>query len=208
MLLLPRCSPFMSSLGFLILCGIILGRIICGFLCPFGFIQEVMYKIKTPKVKKSKITHKLTYIRYFILLIFVILIPIFYFAPGFCKFICPAGTLEAGIPLVSKVKSLQDAIGFIFFQKISILILLLILSIFIHRVFCRFICPLGLFYGFFNKISIFGITVDKNKCTNCDKCEKYCLMDIKSPGDSNCIDCGKCISICPHNAIAWKNFKS
>ena len=170
-------------LGFLILCGIILGRIICGFLCPFGLIQEVIYKIKTPKVKKSKITHKLTYIRYFILLIFVILIPIFYFAPGFCKFICPAGTLEAGIPLVSKVKSLQDAIGFIFFQKMSILILLLILS-------------------------IFGITVDKNKCTNCDKCEKYCLMDIKSPGDSNCIDCGKCISICPHNAIAWKNFKS
>lgn len=194
-------------MGFLVLFGVLFGRIICGFLCPFGLIQELIYKIKTPKIKKSRLTHKLTYIRYVILIIFIILIPLIYNAPGFCKFICPAGTLEAGIPLVSSVKSLQDAIGFIFFQKISILFLILILSIFIHRVFCRFICPLGLIYGLFNKISIFGIKVDENKCTSCDRCVKYCLMDIKSPGDSNCIECGKCIDICPMSAIKWKSIK-
>ncbi len=77
-------------LGFLILCGIILGRIICGFLCPFGLIQELIYKIKTPKIKKSNLTYKLTFIRYFILIMFVILLPIIYFYPGFCKFIFPA----------------------------------------------------------------------------------------------------------------------
>lgn len=194
-------------IGFLVLFGVLFGRIICGFLCPFGLIQELLYKIKTPKIKKSRLTHKLTYIRYIILLLFVILIPLIYNAPGFCKFICPAGTLEAGIPLVGSVKSLQDAIGFIFFQKISILILILILSVFIHRVFCRFICPLGLIYGLFNKISVFGIKVDENKCTSCDRCVKTCLMDIKSPGDSNCIECGKCIDICPMSAIKWKSIK-
>ena len=193
-------------LGFIILFGVLFGRIICGFLCPFGFIQELLYKIKTKKLKKNKFTRALTYLRYIIILVFVILIPLTVYAPGFCKFICPAGTLEAGIPLVSSVAGLRGAIGFIFFHKVSILILILILSIFIHRVFCRFICPLGLVYGFFNKISIFGIKVDDNKCINCNACEKFCLMDIRKPGDEQCIHCGKCISICPHGAIKWKRF--
>lgn len=193
-------------LGFLILFGALLGRVVCGFLCPFGLIQELLYKIKTKKLKKNKFTRALSYLRYIIILVFVILIPLTIYAPGFCKFICPVGTLEAGIPLVSSVASLRGAIGFIFFHKVSILILILVFSIFIHRVFCRFICPLGLFYGFFNKISIFGIKVENSKCINCNACEKFCLMDINKPGDEQCIHCGKCIDICPHGAIKWKRF--
>ena len=76
-------------LGFLILFGIILARIICGFLCPFGLLQELLYKIKTKKIRKNNLTKKLSYLKYIILFIFVIIIPIIFLKPGFCKYICP-----------------------------------------------------------------------------------------------------------------------
>ena len=77
--------------------------------------------------------------------------------------------------------------------------------IFAYRGFCRFICPLGAIYSFFNKISILGIKVDNEKCTNCGKCVAVCKMDIKKPGDFECISCGECIDKCGEGAICWKN---
>ena len=87
-------------LGTLLLFGALFGRFICGFLCPFGLIQELLYKLPVPKIKKSKVTAVLSWLKYVILVVFVIGIPLLYAVPGFCKYICPAGTLEGGIPLV------------------------------------------------------------------------------------------------------------
>ena len=95
-------------LGVLLLFGIFLGRIICGFLCPFGLIQELLYKIPSKKLKKNIWTRRLSCLKYVILVIFVIVIPLVLQMPGFCKFICPAGTLEGGIPLVLKNESLRQ----------------------------------------------------------------------------------------------------
>ena len=50
--------------GILLLYGIMFGRFICGWLCPFGFIQDLLYKIKTPKLKKSRVTRVLSYLKY------------------------------------------------------------------------------------------------------------------------------------------------
>ena len=201
--------------GILLLYCILFGRMICGWLCPFGLIQELLYKIKTPKLKKGPVTRILSYFKYVILIFFVFVIPIAYAFrdtpfPAFCKYICPAGTLEGGISLLAnKVNdSYFSMLGPIFTWKFLLLVSIVVACIFIFRMFCRFICPLGALYGLFNKISVFGITVDNDKCTNCGLCANQCKMDIKTIGDSECISCGECIRYCPTKAIRWKCIKT
>nr|MCR5213288.1 4Fe-4S binding protein [Eubacterium sp.] len=177
-------------LGTIILMGLFLGRFICGFLCPFGLIQDLIYKLPLPKLKKNKVTRILSYLKYIILIIFVILIPLVKLVPGFCKYICPAGTVEAGIPLVTTDSRLQELAGFLFSWKVFILILVLLICMFCYRSFCRFVCPLGAIYSFFAPVSVVGIKVDTDKCINCDKCIENCLMDVRHVGDRECIHCG------------------
>lgn len=200
--------------GILLLYALMFGRFICGWLCPFGLIQELLYKIKTPKLKKSKVTRILSYFKYVILVFFVFIVPIAYAfrdtpLPSFCKYICPAGTLEGGIGLLAnKVnESYFSMLGPLFTWKFLLMVSILVACVFIFRMFCRFICPLGALYGLFNKISFFGVKVDVSKCTNCNLCVNHCKMDIKTVGDAECISCGECIDVCPTNAIMWKGLK-
>ena len=189
-------------LGVILLFSVLLARFICGFLCPFGFLQDILYKIKTKKLKKNKLTKKLTKLKYALLIIFVLIIPIIFDFPAFCKFICPAGTLEGSIPLAVVNEQIREMLHFFFTIKFIILVLVLFSIIFIYRSFCRFLCPLGAIYGLFNKISFVRMKVDENKCINCDACVNICLMDIKKVGDKECIMCGKCIPHCPKSAIS------
>lgn len=197
--------------GILIIIGSLLGRFVCGWLCPFGFFQDLLHKIPFPKkvreLPKEKILVKL---KYLILLIFVIILPMYLVnnvgngSPYFCKFICPAGTLEGGIPLVLLNKSLRGVIGFLFVWKNVILITTIILSIMIYRPFCKFICPLGAIYSLFNKVSFYRYSINCNKCVNCGKCAKVCMMNVdpvKDPNDLECIRCGNCRKACPKGAI-------
>jgi len=197
--------------GILLLYCIIFGRFICGWLCPFGFIQDLLHKIKTPKVKKSPVTRLLSYLKYVILVFFVIIVPILYALrdtplPAFCKYICPAGTLEGGITLLSnKVNdSYFSMLGPIFTWKFLMMVSILVGCIFVFRLFCRFLCPLGALYGLFNRISLFGIKLDRSKCVDCNKCIAHCQMDIRHVGDPECISCGECAAVCPTGAIQWK----
>ncbi|WP_100064962.1 4Fe-4S binding protein [Miniphocaeibacter massiliensis] len=195
--------PF-YTVGTLLILGSFLGRLICGFLCPFGLIQEILYKIPTPKLKKNKFTRKLTSLKYIFLVLFILVLPIILNTPAFCKYICPAGTIEAGIPLVIFGNQFDNIVGFLFNWKLALAIFIVLMCIFVYRGFCKFICPLGAIYSFFNKYSIFGITVNEKKCINCSKCVKVCKMDIKVVNDRECINCGECISYCPTDAIHWK----
>lgn len=203
---IPNKLPF-YLIGTLFIFGGFLGRLICGFFCPFGFFQELLYKIPTPKIKKNKVTRKLSYLKYILLLLFIVILPMVLQSPSFCKYICPAGTLEAGIPFVIFGNQFDNIIGFLFNWKLTLLILVVIFSIFHYRIFCKFICPLGAIYSLFNKYAIFGIKVDDNKCIHCDKCVKVCKMDIKVVNDHECINCGECIRHCPTDAIHWKKLK-
>ena len=200
--------------GILLLYCILFGRMICGWLCPFGLIQELCYKVKTPKVRKSPVTRILSYLKYVILVFFVVIIPILYALrdmplPAFCKYICPAGTLEGGISLLSnKVNaSYFSMLGFLFTWKFLLMVSVLVGSVFIFRLFCRFLCPLGALYGLFNKLSFFGIKVERSKCTNCGLCVNHCKLDIHHVGDQECISCGECADVCPTQAIQWKGPK-
>lgn len=197
--------------GIIILFGLLLGRTVCGFLCPIGLGQELLYKIKTPKLKKSKITRVLSYFKYVLLVVLVITVPIMYQTgvPAFCKYICPSGTLLGGIGLLfnSNNSDLYAMLGPLFTWKFLLLIVFIVASVFIFRFFCRFLCPLGAIYGFFCRVALLGIKLDKNKCTDCGLCVSVCKMDIKRVGDHECINCGACISVCPVKAISWKGSK-
>ncbi|MBO5129906.1 MAG: 4Fe-4S binding protein [Oscillospiraceae bacterium] len=200
--------------GILLLYSIMFGRMICGWFCPFGLIQELLYKIKTPKMGKSPVTRILSYLKYVILVVFVFLIPIIYAfkdtpLPAFCKYICPAGTIEGGLLLLSnKVNaSYFSMLGPIFTWKFLLMISTVVGCVFIFRLFCRFLCPLGALYGLFNKISFFGVKVDDAKCTHCNLCVSHCKVDIHRVGDQECISCGDCIGVCPTKAISFKGSK-
>lgn len=200
--------------GILLLYSIMFGRMICGWLCPFGLVQELCYKVKTPKLKKSPVTRLLSYLKYAILVFFVGIVPILYAIrdlplPAFCKYICPAGTLEGGIGLLSNAANAEyfSMLGPLFTWKFLLMVSTLVGCVFIFRLFCRFICPLGALYGLFNKISIFGIKVDNSKCTHCGLCHGTCKVDIRTPGDAECISCGECVGVCPTQAIQWKGPK-
>lgn len=201
-------------LGILLLFGILFGRWICGFLCPFGLIQDLLYKIKTPKLKKNGFTRVLSYLKYVILVVFVILMPLIYSGqsfplPGFCKYICPSGTLLGAGGLLSNEANhnMFSMLGPLFTWKFCLLVGIIVGAVFIYRIFCRFLCPLGAIYGLFNRISILGIKLDKPKCTNCGLCVGACGMDIKHIGDHECISCGTCITACPTGAISFKGPK-
>lgn len=199
-------------LGFIMLFGVILGRFVCGFLCPFGFVQDLLYKIKAPKIKMPpRIDKPLRLLKYFILAIFVLILPMFAVdafgiaPPYFCKWICPAGTLEGGIPLVLKNESLQKAIGFLFNWKVILLAIIVLASIFIYRPFCKYICPLGAFYSVFNKFSFYQMQIDRTKCTGCKACERQCKMQVnilKNINSTECIRCGECKYVCKQGAIS------
>ncbi|MCR5281898.1 MAG: 4Fe-4S binding protein [Lachnospiraceae bacterium] len=191
-------------LGTLLLFGLLLGRVICGWFCPFGFLQELLYLIPLPKLKKSKVTRTLSFLKYAILLVFVIAIPLIKLAPGFCKYICPAGTLQAGIPLTLANKPLRGMIGALFSWKVFLLALILLLCMCCYRAFCRFLCPLGALYSFFAPAAIAGVRVDEKKCTGCDRCIRHCKMDCRKVGDRECIHCGECMEHCPEGAICYK----
>ena len=197
--------------GFLIFIGAIFGRLICGFLCPFGLIQDLLNKIPFPKkirtFKGDKLLRKLKYV---IFAVFVILLPMFLVdimgqgSPYFCKLICPAGTLEGGIPLALLNKSMRSALGALYVWKNAILVVTIILSIIIYRPFCKYICPLGAFIPFSTSI-VFQYRVSKEKCVGCGKCAKVCRMQVDPVVNANsleCIRCGRCKQACPTGAIS------
>ncbi len=200
--------------GILLLYCIAFGRMICGWLCPFGLIQELLYKIPTPKLKKSPVTRLFSWFKYVLLVFFVIIVPVIYAfrntpLPAFCKYICPAGTIEGGLALLSnKVNaSYFSMLGPIFTWKFMLMISIIVGTVFVFRLFCRFLCPLGALYGLFNRISFFGVQVDKGKCTSCNLCVSHCKMDIHKVADQECISCGDCVDVCPTGAISFKHGK-
>ena len=198
-------------IGFLILVGALAGRFVCGWLCPFGLVQDLLHKIPFPKkLKKLPGDRILKYLKCVILLGFVIILPLTVLdivgqgSPWFCKYICPSGTLFGGIPLIAGNPALQSVLGWLFTWKSAILAVLTLLSVIVFRPFCKYLCPLGAVYGLFNPIALYRFKIDEDKCTNCGACQKVCPVDIpvqKTPNSPECIRCGKCKAACPHGAI-------
>lgn len=208
---MKRHFPF-YVLGLLMLFGIVLGRVVCGLLCPFGLVQDLLHKIPVPKRRvPKKIDRPARYLKYLVLLVLVILLPAFAVTktgvtpPYFCQYVCPAGTLGGGIPLMIADPALRTLAGALFSWKALILVVIAAASMFIHRPFCRYLCPLGAFYAVFNRFSFFQMNLDETKCIGCKKCEHICPMAVEVTKNINgpeCIRCGMCKAVCPTGAIA------
>ena len=208
----PKYKFSYYVVGCLFFVGALIGRGVCGYLCPFGLVQDLLHKIPfVKKIETFKGDRPLRKAKYLILLVFVILLPLFLVdiigqgAPYFCKLICPVGMLEGGIPLVWMNSSMRGAIGFLYAWKGLILLLTILLSVIIYRPFCKYICPLGAIYSLFNSVSFFRYTLDHQKCIHCGRCKAVCEMQcdpVQNCNDLECIRCGKCKNVCPVDAIA------
>lgn len=198
--------------GLITLFGLLMGRLVCGFVCPFGFFQDLLYKIPVKKrTLPKRVDRPLRFVKYALLLLLVLALPPLLpgnfgiSVPYFCKLVCPAGTLEGGLPLTLTDPNLRSMAGLLFVWKCTVLLAVLILSALLFRPFCKYLCPLGALYGLFNNIGFYRMHIDADKCIHCNACENACPMQVQvltNPNHRECIRCGACKSACPSGAIS------
>lgn len=187
-------------LGLISIVGLVLGRWSCAYLCPFGLLQDLLARIRRAG---AALPGWLSYGRYFSLMVLAVALPALTNESWFCK-LCPAGTLEAGLPIVGqafvKVKILGQysqfwgMVGWLFLVKLVLLAVFLAASIFFKRPFCQAACPLGAIFGLFNRVSILRIYYDGSAPPGADY-RKVCPvgMDIRrDPSSPDCIRCMQC----------------
>ena len=189
--------------------GLLFGRFVCGFLCPFGLLQELVHKIPFFRVKNPWKWPR--YVKYVLLAVFVFAMPLLVTNivgmgdPAFCKYICPVGTLTAGLPILAANPPLRNSIGGLFALKMTLAAATLLGCLTIRRFFCRYLCPLGAFYGFFNKIALYRLDLKAENCVHCGACVKVCPMSVdpsRNPDSPECIRCGDCAKACRFAALS------
>ncbi len=195
--------------GFLAAVGMVFGRAACGWLCPFGWIQDQLYKIKSRKFGIPRFLSKGKYVS---LVVLALGLPFFTEIHWFSR-ICPWGTLIAGVPWVAwnpddptlGAPVIEPGmLGWLYVLKISILVLFLVLFVVTKRPFCRTLCPLGAAYALFNRVSLMRLQV-QGPCAECDLCVEVCPVDIRVSDDPNSPDCIRCLkcTVCKHVSVRW-----
>ena len=191
-------------LGLLLFFGALFGRAVCGFLCPFGWLQELLHRIPFYKKNRFRADRPLRYLKYVILLVFVVIGPLLVkLTPFFCKYICPAGT-AAGLLLAASDSLIASRFGFLFTWKAILLGIVIVSALMIWRPFCKYLCPLGAVYGLFNRVSLIRLHLDRERCVSCGTCSAACRMNIDPVRELNhaeCIRCGDCVQSCPQSAL-------
>jgi ferredoxin-type protein NapH len=191
--------PF-APIGVLFIIASIFGSFVCGWACPFGFLQDLLYKIPTPKFK---LPSWMSAFRYFMLIGLVFAVPYFY-GEGhdlfFCK-ICPAGALEGAAPSMAKAAFNGDKVVWPTTLKISITAAFLVAAVFTWRPWCTVFCPLGAIYSLFDPISVFFLRFRRAQCIDCEICRGKC-RDLGEPDFSvdglrcvRCLECSNCRAI-------------
>ena len=195
-------NMFLYAVGTLGLIGAAVGRMPCGWICPFGFLQDLLFKIPLPKFRLPTWAR---YGKYATLAVLVIALPALTDAHWFSR-LCPVGTLEANLfvhfvpPQWLNIKT-----GNFFWMKVAILAVFLLWMMVTKRPFCRTACPLGAIFSLFNPFSLYRMQVDGSKCKKCGICRKVCPVDIDislNPNSPECLRCLDCKKACPTRAVS------
>jgi polyferredoxin len=196
-----RIVPFIT-LGILGLVGVVGGRFVCGWMCPFGLFQDLLYKIR---VRKIRIPRALTYTKYAVLAGLVFAVP--YFLPHspytFCYF-CPSASLESVIPraFIAHFQVGGDFAGWAKFSyRIAILAAAVLFAMVASRGICRVFCPLGAIFALFNRFSLFRFNLAHTKCNSCGGCGKSCPVQIDPVEEMNTAECVRCLDCTPTGHI-------
>lgn len=200
-----RMFPYYVA-GLLGALGAISGKLACGWICPFGFFQDLIAKITKIKLRLPK---PLTYGPFIMLAVLVVAIPYMTGEPWFSK-LCPAGTLEAALPWVTHVPSKyvetagfvpREMIGSLFYIKLVILAAVIVMAVFITRFFCLVFCPMGAILALFNRFSLVQIRVSEESCRECADSTSKCPVHIdvrETPNHRDCYRCMRCAQGCNH----------
>lgn len=195
--------PFLA-VGIIGVIGAFFGRALCGWACPFGLIQDMLYRIPSPKFVLPA-WFRLP--KYFVLLALVLVVPLLLgvFHPWFfCRW-CPVAAFEASIPNAAMQGGFPDPANAV--VRLSVLGLVLVMSITSERAFCIGLCPIGAMMAPFNRISALYLRRNPDKCNECGACVSACparqVSDAERgvlPGDSDleCVLCLECTRKCPH----------
>jgi ferredoxin-type protein NapH len=194
-----REIPWML-LGGIVIWGAVFGRAACGWLCPFGLVQDLMYKIPSAKIS---LPNEVRYVKYGVLVVLVIVLPLWTQVPWFSQ-LCPAGTLTAGLPWVlwnplnaAGQPQVPNPAGMLFAVKVGILVAMLVLFVTSKRPFCRALCPLGAILGVFSRVGLIRLSV-AHSCRNCGRCRSHCPVDLPVSHDANSAECIRCLSCTQH----------
>jgi NAD-dependent dihydropyrimidine dehydrogenase PreA subunit len=181
-----------------------LGRGWCSWACFWGGWDNGFSTIKKKPVIK-KINQKLKWVP-FALLIVVLITSFLSIAPLYCWWICPFKAVSEAPKIISPIVLIQTIVFVVVF--LSLVVVLPILTK--KRTHCGFFCPFGAFQSIVDKVNIFRVRIDKDKCINCKKCIQECPVSSiteksleKGNAGFTCTKCGKCIDICPQNAISY-----
>jgi polyferredoxin len=202
-------------LGVLLIVGALGGSAVCGWACPFGFVQDLLAKISPVK---ARLPDWVGYFRYVVLLGLDLVLPIILGAKGIpfeeqvvsiCR-LCPAGALEAGLPY--SVQNVAAGKGWLMSGfKTGLLITFVLAAVFVHRPWCRMFCPLGGLLSLCNRWSLFHLRFKSDKCVECNLCRSRCPMSVKldkranSTGCIRCLECTRCGAIEPSFALPEKS---
>jgi ferredoxin-type protein NapH len=215
---LMRQIPFyiLGALGFI---GASVGRLFCGWACPFGFVQDLLYRIRSPKWRLPRGVNALKYV---MLLLFVLALPYWFGGDltktssdravkqstgtlDYCALVCPMGTLQAGVPSLLINPAIRKTMSWKSWLKLGILFAVLGLAIVSRRSFCRGLCPIGAAMALTSRVSLLRLRTDQDRCTHCQACVGACptrarqVPEVGAPKEATaeCLHCLDCVRTCP-----------
>ena len=189
----------LGMLPFLVIYGLIRGRVFCGWVCPVNLLLEIVDWLRAKlhiKVEERVLPrHVKVYVAAGVLVLSLLLgFPVF-------EALSPISFINKGLLFGSLVGG------------VTLLAIVVVELFWGHRVWCRAICPLGGFYEVVGKVGLVNVHMDHEKCIGCNKCKKACLcdpeiLDAAVAGEDvmvragDCMLCGKCVEACPTCALS------
>jgi len=183
---------------------LVMGKGWCSYACFFGGIEEGVAAIPQ-RARIRKIDPRWRYIPWAVLLSMVLL-SLALFEPAYCMWLCPFKAVTEYVAARNALGLVQNVIFILLFAGLVIVLPFLTKK----RTQCSFFCPFGAFQSIFNKISIFEMKIDMERCKPCLVCQNACpnvslSKESIARGETllSCMKCGACVDACPRHAVVW-----